>query len=487
MLNQSSVSAGVSGALAADQNGFEQFAKATVETNAGTDTALLEGMTGALRREDLDPVRRAVVAQYDHFQFMKNVAEVNSETVLKEWMVQLSRGGQVGGRFNSESGSVTADTGDYRRWNVTNKFLMTRAEITHAASITSLHGTTARAESNENALVRISETFNWGMFHGNPAVSPEQFAGLDAQLAAWDAEHGTDQVVNLDGSSDVNDLVKRVFTLKALTRQRGRFGDLTEIWTDEFAQSDIDANLFSQYRIELNTNGAINYGGPVGAIKTSSGNVKLCHDLYINNFDNTRHPMIVDNSLPDNAPPAPTATFTPVINAPGSFFSAGREGTYYLCVAAVNGNGVIGNVSAIESVAVAQRGAVNVGAVAAAAGINATTGFALYASRRNPGSAPTLADMRLVAQFARTGPTSTYAFNMSDIPGTSNFYALNNRKEALARTVFQKATTFGGTYPYDRAVYTWLVIMYGALMLGIPTHHYRMKNFIPSAALWRVF
>ena len=487
MLNQSSVSAGPSGALAADQAGFEQFAKATVETNAGTDTALLEGMTGALRREDLDPVRRAVVAQYDHFAFMKNVAEVNSQTVLKEWMVQLSRGGQVGGRFNSESGSVTSDTGDYRRWNVVNKFLMTRAEISHASSITSLQGTTARAESNENALVRISETFNWGMFHGDPSVAPQQFAGLDAQLDAWDREHGTNQVINLDGSSDVNELVKRIFTLKALTRQRGRWGDLNELWTDEFAQADIDSNLFSQYRIELNTNGSIQYGGPVGAIKTSSGQIKLCHDLYINNFDNTRHPMIVDNSLPDNATAAPTVTYTAVAGAPESYFSAGREGTYYLCVAAVNANGVIGNVSPIESVAVAVGGAVDVAAVPAISSQNPTTGFALYASKRNPENAPILAEMRLVKQFGVTGPSTTYRFDMSDIPGASNFYALNNRKEALARTVFQKATTFGGTYPYDRAVYTWLVIMYGALMLGIPTHHFHMKGFLPTNSLWRPF
>lgn len=481
--NAGGMTAGLPGAqqLGMGQAEWDAFAKATAETSYESNHANLQGLS-ALRQENLDPMLRAVVAQYDHFRFFKSLKKTPTDGVLHEWMVQTSRGGQVQGRFNSESGQITSNVGDYRRWLAEIKFLMDRAEISHAVSIQSLHGMGARARENENALVRLSEGANWASFYGDPDVAPEQFAGLVKQIGSWE---GGRNVVDAEGSSDVNGfLMPKIFELKAKVRQRGSFGNITDLWIDDFTQNAIDANLFDKYRVELNTNG-IQYGGPVGAVKTSQGLINLQSDIYIRNFYNSVHPLAVDGALPDNAIEKPTlAVAAEAPTVAGSKWTAGRAGEYRYAVAAINANGVIGENSTLANATVAADGSVTV-TITKAAGTN-PTGYAIYRSRKDD-IAATIEDLRLLTTVADSGTATTVYTDLStEIPGSSDIFAINGDPRAIDFLQYQAPTTFP-LAAYDRPVITWAVLLYGALRLSLPHHHFHIKNFIPAGADWLPF
>lgn len=479
--NAQGLSAGMPLGMPLNQEAWEAFAKATALTSAETNHANLTGIN-ALRQENLDPVLRSVVAEYDHFAFFKSLSKKKADTVLQEWMVQTSRGGQVQGRFNAEAGQITSNVGDYRRWFTEIKFLMDRAEVSHAAGITALHGLNARARENENALVRLSEAANWASFYGNPTVAPRQFAGLTTQIAGWE---GGKNVVDAQGTSDVNDfLIPQIFKMKAKVRQRGSFGNITQLWVDDYTQNAIDANLFDKYRVELNTNG-VSYGGPVGSIKTSSGLVQLRQDIYIRNPDNSVHPIVIDGVLPDNAIAKPTITVAATApTVAGSKWDAARAGEYYYAVAAINENGVIGEASTITSGTVAAAGAIKI-TITKAVG-TAPTGYAIYRGAKDAAT-HTLEDLRLLTTVADSGSATTvYDDKSTEVPGSSDIFAINGDPRAIDFVQFQAPTTFP-LAAYDRAVYTWAVLLYGALRLALPHHHFYVKNFVPAGTDWKPF
>lgn len=480
-LGENSVTAGT-GIPAGGITSYEDwngFAKAVATSGYDTDHASLTG-TQALRLESLEGQLRKVIESEETFKLFRALKRTPVTSSVHEFTTQEDIGGSPSGTFNSETGGIASDVGDYTRNIVLVKYLMTQAQISHVASVQK-GIIDLKANENRNALLRLSRSANWASYHGDSSVAPMQFDGLQKQLK--DFRSGR-QVRDMQGSSDVGELMDTVYNAYAEVIGIGNFGKLTHIMMDPSAQTAIDRDLDPAYRVYLDNNpSSIAYGAPVTAIKTSFGNIQTEQDIWIENEKNARPTYAQYGRVAENAPGAPTVAATAA--GTGSQFTTPRAGTYYYVVVAINANGVESIPSAAVSAAVTAGQEVTLTITPNAD--RKQTGYAVYRSTQDPASAPELADYRLVERIpANADPTltTTYKDTNAKLPGRSTLYLLNRVPESISWVQLLPATQFP-LFPTNSAVIPWAVLLYGALMLGIKAHHFIVDNFIPKQATWK--
>lgn len=453
---------------------WNNFAKSVQTSSYQTDHAQLTGMS-ALRLESLETTARAVVANSETARLFKDLKRDPVTSTVHEWTNQTSLGGQFDGLFNSETGSINSDVGDYQRLTMRIKYMATQAQISHVAASQGIMGASLKARENKNGIERLIVGANRACYHGDEAVSPNAVNGITAQLRAFD---GGSHILNAqtEGVTDANELAQFMFRLKAETLQEGMYGNLSHVYLDHFVQNDLDTSLFPQYRVHMqNDPTSLTIGAPVSGIKTSSGNLETVQDMWINN-PTTSMPVYAKNAkLPDNAPGALTMTATAAATLTGSFFDTPKAGIYYYSVAPINANGVEGLPTNPVSVTVAAGGGATITVTPNPDG--KATGYALYRSTQDPATAPTLKDMRLVGRF----PISqlTYEDGNQKLPGSSTIYALSRNPDSIAIKQLLPVTQFP-LYATNAAVIPWAILFYWALQLGIPQHHWVIENYVPK-------
>lgn len=470
---------------------WDNFAKAAQVSSYQTDHSSLTGVA-AIRKESLEPSLRGVVAKMDSFKLWKAIRRQPTTSAVHEYMVQTSRGGQVDGMNIGEMGEVQFDVGDYQRKIARIKLFVTGVELSHFADVQTLEGQTLKARENENGLVRIANAVERSLLVSNSAASPNKIDGFFKQVDDFNAGQN---VIHMDGSSDINELTDLIFQAKADVRQEGVYGDITDIYLDAYVQNDLDRNLFPQYRVQLDNNPtSLQVGAPVTGIRTSYGNIKTNETIWSNNAKNTA-PQIVKSKgrMPDKVPAQPTlvvSAVAPGANTPGAVtgWTAARSGVFFYAFASVDADGREGVPSALQSGTVAAGGALRAVATAGV-GANRATGGRIYRSEQlgvnDP--APTLADLRLVCEVAFADDnTSTYVDVNQNIPGSSSVPLMNMVPEAIQWLQLRPATQFPFAVTNTLAQ-RWAILLYGTLMLGQPQHHYYIKGYLPKYAPWKPF
>lgn len=473
---------------------WNAFVKAVQTSTYQTDHAQLTGL-GAVRLESLEGQLRTIVEREESFKLFRALKRQPVTSAVHEFAVQTSIGGQPAGAFNSELGAIASEVGEYERRIVFIKYLMTQAAISHVASVQ--RGIVElKAQENANALLRLGRAANWASYHGNAAVAPMQFDGLEATLEGFrGGEHVFDFQTQFSDLPDfsqeanrqnyVRALVDAIYQAFAKVVSVGNFGRLTHVHLDPMAQVSLDRYLDPAYRVVLDNNPmAINYGAAVTGIRTSFGNLYTEQDVWIEGNE-TMPNYARYGKVPDTAPGAPTLAATAqAAPVAGSRWTAAKAGTYFYVVAAIDERGVESIPSAPVSATVAAGGAVQLTITPNAD--RKQTGYAIYRSRRNPGSAPDLKDFRLVKRIPANSDRSASTVFVDkdlDVPGSSKLFLLRREPEALQWVQLLPATQFP-LYPTNAAIIPWAVLLYGALMVGIPNHHYLIKNFVPPEARW---
>lgn len=455
---------------------WNNFAKAVQTSSYQTDHANLTGMS-ALRLESLETTTRAVVATQETARLFKDLERSPVTSTVHEWTTQTSLGGQLDGLFNSETGGINSDVGDYMRNVMRIKYMATQAQISHVASTQGVIGAGLKARENKNAITRLIVGANRACYHGDETVSPNAVNGLTAQLRAFD---GGSHVIDAraEGVKDANDLAQLMFRLKADTMQEGLYGNLSHVYLDHFTQNDLDLSLFPQYRMQVSGDPtSLMLGSPVSGIKTSYGNVNTVQDMWINNPTTSMPAYAKNNKLPDNAPGVLTLSATATPTVTGSFFDTPKAGVYYYSVAPINANGVEGLPTTPVSVTVAAGGGATLTVTPNVDG--KATGYAIYRSTQDPTKVPTLKDMRLVTKVPMA--QATYVDGNQKIAGASTLYALSRNPDSIKIAQLLPVTQFP-LYPTNAAVIPWAVLMYWALQLGVPQHHWAIENYVPSNA-----
>jgi len=461
---------------------WNAFAKAIQTSTYETDHSQLTGV-GGLRVESLEATLKKIIEKEESFKLFRALKRQPVTSSVHEYTAQTSIGGQPGGAFNSETGPISSEVGEYDRRITFVKYLMTQAQISHVASVQKTI-VPLKARENANALLRLSRAANWSMYQGNAAVAPMQFDGIEAILSDF---RGGSNIRDLEGSSDVGAIVDTIFESFATAMGEGNFGKITHVHMDPITQAALDRYLDPAFRVNLDNNPAgLQLGAPVKAIRTSFGDVATEQDIWIEGPENAKPAYAKYGKVPDDAPGTPTVSAAANASA-GSKFDSDKAGTYYYVVAAIDERGVEGIPSTAVSAAVAADGSVTL--TITPNSDRKQTGYAIYRSTQDPATAPALADYRLVKRIpANPDRTATTVFEdkNEDIPGSSKLFLLNRVPEAIEWIQLLPATQFP-LYPTNAAIIPWAVLLYGALQLSIPNHHFVIKNFLPPLAKWKPF
>lgn len=465
---------------------WNAFAKAVAASGYETDHASLTG-TQALRVESLEGQLRKVIESEPTFKLFRALKRQPVTSAVHEWTVQSDIGGQPEGMFNSELGDIGSNVGQYERKIVFIKYLMTQAAISHVASVQK-GIVNLKSTENMNALLRLSRSANWAMYHGDSGVAPMQFDGTITQLNTFRAGL---HVSDLGGSSDVQEIIDAVYGSYANVLGLGNFGKLTHIHMDPQLQNALDRELDPAYRVNLDSNPAgLQYGAPVTGIRTSYGSVMTEQDIWIHNSDNTMPNYARYDRVPQDAPGAPTLATAVSGTADDTEFTAtkGGGGSFFYRVAAVDERGVESIPSAAISIVAVPEGQ-TVELTITPNADHDQTGYAIYRSTALEGGAsePELRDFRLVTRIAANAnrsATTVWEDENREIPGQSHAFLFNRVPESIAWAQLLPATQFP-LYPTAKAIIPWAVLLYGALQLAIPNHHYVIKGFVPATSKWK--
>lgn len=477
-------------------NSMEQWAAFQKAMQTSGDPNLLDskgGWTGvpAIRFESLEATLRSVVMKERHFTLFKRLKSKKTTSSVFEWSTKVDIGGDIGNNFHGETSDIRKGKGDFVRDVGRVKYLMDGAEITVVANLQRLAVESLKADENESATLRIMRSLEWALFQGNESVVAEEFNGIAATLEQVAPDH----VIDLQASSDTEELYDAIkSSLRRTIGPDGGYGQATDVFLDPLVQQDLDNHLNPLYRLTLNqSNGPVQYGTPVEAIRTSFGKLALNPSLWIDNADYTHltAPAVIrlKGRINEGAPAAPTFSATPATGAAGSKWKTAQAGTYYYAVAAVNQKGE-GPLSAIQAATVAEGGKVTLAITPN--GALGQTGFVVYRSTQDPSGTPQAKDLRKVCRIPNGDPAdpsavTTYVDLNANIPGESSLYVLDLLDEkSLDWTQLLPLTTFP-LYPTVRASYPWALLLFGTLKVGIPQRHWRIKNYIPKEAAWQPF
>lgn len=450
----------------------------------GTDVSALTGGS-ALRVQSLDKTMKSTIQDNDQFKLFNELSKSGATATVDEWTERSSVGGFLGGTTNTETGTIAAANGDYKRRVGLVKYLMTRAEV----SLVSTLGTniaSSKAVEAQAAALRLLTDAEYLCFEGDSDVVATEFDGIFAQIADGVADGSVDtaNIINADGGS-----LASINSLNAAAAQiagYGNFGKPTHLFMSLLTQADFDNGLDPAFRVALdNAPNSIMLGTPVSGIRTSHGNIKTVNDVFIRD-EALQTPFQVRYSALATANTGMKPTLASVVAATGTAankFTAERAGNYYYMVTGVSMAGESdGVLSAQTAVTAGQKVTVTI----TASGGATETGYAIYRSRLNGTS--TASDLRLVKRIPKTGSSTVFVDENLDIPGSTKGYVLNMAPsaDAIAWRQLLPMMEFQ-LYPTSQPVLPWAQLLFGYLRLAKRKQHAVIKNIVPSGALWKPF
>lgn len=476
ILNAGAGAASVSGEMGGEE--FTALQKA-MEAGYGTDVAALQGV-GALRIQSLDKTMKATIQENKHFVLFNELVKNNATATVDEWTEQSGVGGFLGGSTNTETGTIAAAQGDYKRRVGLVKYLMTRREVSFVATLQNSIVEAEAAEQQNGALQLLTDA-EFLCFEGDATVVPTEYDGIETLIRSLDS---ADHVIDLAG--DALNGIEYVDRAAAVISGFGNFGTPTHLFTSQLVQSDFNTHLDPAFRVSLTGQSQeIALGAPVAAINTSWGKIKNCPDVFVRDeaqkmpFE-VMHPAV---AVANAALKPAQFTATAAAGDGTSKWGAGHAGNYFYAVAGLNAAGQSQALISAQT-AVAAGGKVTLAITASAGGQE--TGYAIYRGRKNGTGAIT--DLRLMCRIPKAGATTTFVDVNRKIPGTSKAFMLNmsagaqaiNWRQMLPMTKF-------ALYPTHSAVVPWAQLLFGYLRITKRKHHVVFENIVASGQKWKPF
>ncbi len=457
-----------------------QEMKKALSMGYGSDVSTLQG-GAALRIQSLDKTMMATIQQNKHFALFNELQKQDATATVDEWTEMSGVGGFLGGSTNTETGSLSDNTGSYARRVGLVKFLMTKRSVSFVSTLGNNIVEAEAIEHQAGALQLLTDA-EFLSFEGDSTIVPTEFDGIGAQIASLGS---ADHVIDMR-AGPLNK-IDGIDQAAAVIAGFGNFGQPSHIFWSNLTQSDMNTSLDPAFRINLDKNPeSTKLGAPVKGINTSWGEIKTVSDVFVR--DEPRlvpfevlYPTV---AVLNNAYQPTLAAAANVSGGASSQWAAAQAGAYYY---AVTGITAAGESQAVVSgqVTVAQGGSVTLTITKSASA--SETGYAIYRGRLNGTNA--LTDLRLMKRIpAAVGATTTFTDLNADIPGTTKAYMLNMTPGMNAITWRQllPMTKFP-LYPTNSAVIPWAQMLFGYLRITKRNQHVVFKNILPSGAQWRPF
>ena len=419
-------------------------------------------------------------------------------SVVHQW-AERTDVGSIAGAFTSEGGdSVKSDQVLGRNFTEI-KYLQFHQEATLQAVLTgdsgmSLEGALA-LETNAGALKAVKAVEHY-LFSGNSAHYPLQFDGLEAQLRTQAPDLTNHDfaynILDVRAKPSSETMVDRIEDSTDVIRRNFGYADclIGDVQTMTGFQRYIRPNL----RFPVNEmQGATAYGGGTfNTYPTFNGDVELMGDVFVSADGLTRGPGTVPKvSTLDNAPvTASITTATVAVATTGSngLWTSDDDGDYYYSVAPSNnfGDGPVQAGSAAATIPSAPTASTVVTITCTVAtGANRPTALKLYRSQKGGTASTEHRFVKTVAVPAGTGTSVVIDDANLDLPGTSKAWILTTdpAHKAIDWVQFLPLMRFN-LYPASAAVWPFLVLLYGSLILYKPERHVMLTNIIPENSDW---
>lgn len=392
----------------------------TLSANDGvTDVALLN-QGGALSKQFLDTTMASLVAEPQHFRFLKQMPKRTVNQTILEYTRRESIGGSFwNSSFVSQSQDPSFDDVRLKREIEEMTYISTAFSFTRVAQ--QIQGIAdPELEQTNAALKRVMIDLTRFIFHGDKSVNNYECNGF------------VKKITDLSNPENIIDCRGQLPSAQLLKEKVAYLAQTFYAVPNQFWMPIPTKNLFDNYYFQTGQTTVFqnatqnpknvmlsNIVPGILASEALNGMINFETERFMDT-SNIGVPTIPNPSNPTqeiegqypNAPLPPTIVVASVAPAvPLSKWSGGDIGTYAYRVAALNGNASVACVA--SSAAVLANGAISITITPAVGGNNADA-FAIF-RETSPGNG----DFKLMKRIPRTvGPTTIYVDLNEDIPGT---------------------------------------------------------------------
>ncbi len=475
---------------------LQEIAKALTTSGAGTDLSALTG-GGAFRVENMDAVLASATVKQEHFKFFRRLLPNRRESwsVLDQQVVKTGIGAFAGSANANELGSGQVERqGDYDRVITELGTYFSRRSVSILtgiqATLQSKNGIvdfSAVDEEDVNATLEILYSLENDLFTGDKTQNPFATTGVVPTIIAKAPQN----VVDLNGEALKSHV--SLSLLASMITDTDNWGRPSLAFMSGKCKHDLDANLESGYRVNLDANvpntqvGVLVRGMRYSSVAVADGIIDFDPSAFLNE---DKMPVAAKNSLLCTAQAPATVVGTASVGADSaSNWLDKTTGSYqwtiagnyvYAVEACTPGQVSLPTLSAAVTMAAGKSISV---AITASSG-NAETHYKIYRSRKN--GTTNLNDFRLVATVIKTaGGTTTWVDENVTIPGSSYCVLLTPEPQSLRWVQMLPMTKI--PFALNDLSYKWGAFLVGALRISLPKHHGVVKNIIPAGATWKPF
>jgi hypothetical protein len=454
-------------ASVAEVEGLEK----ALTAGAGTDSASMTGGRSLIPQDIEMTLVSALAFKKQDFKLFNMLKNVKIGSTVHEY----TRRNDVGDEtliFVAEGADSVETNQTLERVTRITKFMQTYRKLT-------LQMQTARtiedAEASEkmSGMLTILKGAEWGLFHGNGSVVPDQFDSVLTQiLAASSRQNVVDQrgldMTTLTAERNISEIARQIY-------ENG--GYATHCFMPPIIGTDFQTLV--KDRVRFNT------GDTRGAVVIEefptpfSENIKIAGtEAGPDKFFRLRGKPVAGSATAK--PNAPSIALTPQSKTGGTGFDALTAGTYYWTVHAVDGNGISAASTAQSAGPTAGQ---EVSIVITHDGSKPGTGFIVCRSKVGAADGTDCREMFRVAKAV--GATTTVLDRNDWLPGCADllYLTFDSVQPTVQWDQFLPAMRFD-LFPSTSAIIPFLIVLFGTPDVKIPWYNGIVKNVGYSTMGW---
>jgi hypothetical protein len=419
-----------------------------------------------LRVESLENTLKVVTYKMDDVRLWQSVTKLPAFNTVEEYN-RLEAYGSGNAAFISEGDLPESDDSTYSRQYTVIKYVGTTRAVTHVMSLVRpAHGNVI-AQETVNGLAWLLKQVERALFFGDSSLIDVQWDGLN-KLITDGAPNSSLNIIDLRGKPLSEDLLNDGCLV---VKTEPNYGRATDLYCADGAFSDLAKSFYPAERINLPPAGW--QQGMVGlniqGFYSQFGPIKFNPDLFIQ-FG----PLVGTGSVGPAAkiPSTPAESVAPAASGTGSQFIATDAGDYRYKCRAINRYGKSAPLTLTGPVTVAAGEEVT---MTVADGSTAGSAFEFYRTDVD-GAAGT---ERLMETVARSGATTAYTDDNSELPGTSRAFLIQQNLEYFSFKQLAPAVKIP-LATIDTSI-RWMQLLYGAPVVYAPGKSAIFKNVARAA------
>lgn len=412
-------------------------------------------------------------------------------------------GGLPGTAFQSTQtagqGTLVATSGQYNMNNVVLKLAVDTRAITIALAAQNSYVDIGGQETI-NASLNILSTINWACYDGNPALYPNQFAGITQQIPAanvFDWYQFNKTFATQAGWSPAQCLFNLIYQASAQITSYRTFGRITHAFMTPTSAGALQGLVTTLLNNIVTSPGvqaqAMVVNGDLQGMKTRFGEIQFPIDLFIDARAKPAAAIMIEGPTPTSSVVSSVVAPSTVVAAASAAVSGSAwdavytsaSGVYSYAVAACDAQmqeSALTYVTGMSVSGVAVGGAYVLTVTPPAAGAAA---YRIYRSglsyspatsgAANPGS------YRYIGSVAANGANAvTFTDTNGVLPGGERIFLLDLDDNDMALD-FRFLLPLSRIDLFAQALYQpWAVAMIGSLRMRIAKFHGLIKNFVPD-------